>query len=120
MSQNSESHKPMNMQGLVDAAEMRTACIHGVKRPVARAALARAWGVSVWTLENFRRGRLKDLRCATRDRIQAGIVRGIESEIQRLEHELDLVRHRSAGLSETDLSAASAALEEARRFIKGD
>jgi hypothetical protein len=103
----------------VDAAERREAARLGVKRPFARAWLARNWGVSFSTLTNFRRGRLKDLRSATRDRIQVGIIHGIEHEIQRLEHELVVVRQCGPRLSETQISQASAALEQARGFLKG-
>jgi hypothetical protein len=126
MSQIPESNEPMPpitidaIRALVDDAEQRSASRNTIKRPVARARLANSWGVSFWTLTNFRRGRLKDLRSATRARIQAGIVRGIEHEIQRLEHELVVVRQCSADLSETNIVQASVALEQARAFLKGD
>lgn len=107
------------LRGLVDAAELRTASRDGVKRPVARAALARQWGVSFWTLTNFRRGRLKELRGAIHDRIKVGIMHGIESEIQRLEHELLLVRESGSTLPETNILQAESALEQARAFLKG-
>ncbi len=119
MSQKLGSNKLM-LRGLVDAAEARVAVRDGVKRPIARAMLAREWGVSFWSLTNFRRGRLKDLRIGMLDRIKAGIVRGIESEIRKLEHELKLVRQSGLSLSETKISQAFAALEQARDFLKKD
>lgn len=118
MSQKLESSGPMLRQ-LVDDAEVRTALRLGAKRPVARAALARQWGVSFWTLTNFRRGRLKDLRVAMRDRIQAGLASAIESEIRKLEHELTLVRKSGATLPDAKILQATIALEEARAFLKG-
>lgn len=128
MSQNLESNEQMSPAAIdeksirdwVDEAEWRMASRHRIKRPFARAILARNWGVSFWTLTNFRRGRLKDLRGATRDRIQAGIIREIEHEIQRLEHEIVLARHCGADLSETKISQASVALEQALAFLEGD
>jgi hypothetical protein len=125
VSQIPESNKPMTgaavddrtLRELAGKAELHAAARHGVKRPFARAYLAREWGVSFWTLTNFRRGRLKDLRVATRDRIQLGVIRGIENEIQRLEHELVMARQCGAGLSNTKISQAAAALEQARAFL---
>ena len=119
MSQELESNKTM-LRGLVDAAEFRTASRDGVKRPVARAVLARQWGVSFWTLTNFRRGRLKELRGAVYERIKTGIAQCIEGEIRRLEHELFLVRESGIELSETNIFKAEAALEQARTFLKGE
>lgn len=118
MSQIRESNKPM-LRVLVDAAELRTASRDGVKRPVARAALARQWGVSFWTLTNFRRGRLKDLRGVMHDRVKAGVVAGIETEIRKLEHELNMVRQGGASLSDAKILQASVALEQARKFLSG-
>jgi hypothetical protein len=118
MGQNLESNKPM-LRGLVDAAETRIAARTGVKRPVARAALAREWRVPFWTLTNFRRGRLKDLRSGVREHIRAGVIRGIETEIQRLQHDLLVARQSGAALPEAQILQASVALEQARAFLKG-
>lgn len=127
MSQNLEPNKSMRaavdnqtIRDWVEKAEWREAARRGVKRPCARAWLAQDWGVSFGTLTNLRRRRLKDLRSTTRGRIEAGIIRGIENEIQRLEHELFLVRQCNANLSEAQISQATAALEKARAFLKGD
>lgn len=117
MSQKSESSKPM-LRGLVDAAEFRTASRDGVKRPVARAGLARQWGVSFWTLTNFRRGRLKELHGVVYDRVKAGVMQCIEVEIRRLEHEIVLVRKCGSTLSEANILQAETALEQARTFLK--
>jgi hypothetical protein len=127
MRQKIESDEPMSLvsindqtlRELADAAEVREASRLGLKRPLARARLAGEWKVSFWLLTNFRRKRLKDLRGTVRDKIKSGIVKGIEREIQRLEHELVLVRQSHADLSENKIVQAAAALEQAREFLKG-
>jgi hypothetical protein len=118
MSRKLESNEPM-LRALVDEAELRTASRDGVKRPIARATLAQKWGVSFWTLTNYRRGRLKDLRGEMISRIKAGLISGIESEIRKLEHDLLLVRQSGSTLSEANILQAEAALEQARKFLKG-
>ncbi len=113
------STNDQTIRKLADDAEARKAMRDGLKRPAARARLAEEWSVSFWSLTNFRRGRLKELRGTTRNRILTGITLGIEREIRGLEHELVLARKCHSHLSETKISQAAAALEQARIFIKG-
>ena len=103
----------------VDEAEARESYRSGIKRPHARAELARRWKVGFWTLTNFRRGRLKDLRGTMRDRIRAGVIREIEQEISRLTHDLELARRSGARLSDNEIFEISAALETARSLMNG-
>jgi hypothetical protein len=119
MSQKSESNEPMaNMSALVQDAEVRESSRAGTKKPDARAALANRLGVSKWTLTNFLRGRLKDLRGATRDKIRAGIIRELEGEIGRLTHDLEMARQIGACLSDDEIFEVAAALEKARTLMK--
>ena len=53
--------EPM-LEAVFDDRKARESYRSGIKRPHARAELARRWKVGFWTLTNFRRGRLKDLR----------------------------------------------------------
>jgi hypothetical protein len=85
----------------------------------ARRSLARKWGVPYWTLTNWHRGRLKDLRGVTRDRIEGGILREIESEIQWLTHELDLLRQSGIGEGDGRNHALKTALSALRGLLDG-
>jgi hypothetical protein len=76
--------------------------------------------VGYWSLTNIIRRRVKGLRGDLRDRIKAGIVRSLESEITRLETELAVVRHCNASLSEANILQAQACIEQARAFLKGE
>jgi hypothetical protein len=127
MSHNVEQNEPMS-DGLTDdhirkwieAAEKREIARTGLNKPEAREALARSLTIGYWSLVNVIRGRVKGLRGDVRDRIKAGIIRNLESEIARLENELALVRKCNSGLCEANILAAQAAIEQARKFLKGE
>jgi len=71
-------------------AERRVAASDNLKPRAARQTLARRWGLSFWTLTNWHSGRLKRMAGEVRDRIDAGIIRELEHQIQSLTHELEL------------------------------
>jgi hypothetical protein len=86
----------------------------------ARPIVARDIGVSTGTLETLRRGRLKRIEGWLRDKIESVLMREIEAEIRRLNHELALYRQigrtpRPGDLEEieADLAALKAALKAA-------
>lgn len=86
-----------------------------VKRPEARAIVAREAGISPGSLESLSRGRLKFIdRIA--DKLNGLLVRKIEERIASLQHELEVAR-LIGDTSEVDLGRAEAALEEARKAI---
>jgi hypothetical protein len=83
----------------------------------ARPIVARDIGVSPGTLETLRRGRLKRIEGWLRDKVASLLMREIEAEIRRLNHELALYQQigrapRPGDLAEieTDLAALKAAL----------
>jgi hypothetical protein len=127
MSQIRESEKPMitavfddeRAREWVDQIEVREGVRAGLKRPDARASLARKWGVSFWTLTNWRRGRLKDLRGAIRDKIHAGIVHELKSEITRLSDDLSLALQCGASPDSDAIVEAKVALHRARELLQG-
>jgi hypothetical protein len=127
MSHNVEQNEPMS-DGLTDdhirkwieAAEKREIARTGLNKPQAREALARSLRIGYWSLVNVIRGRVKGLRGDIRDKIKAGIIRNLESEIARLENELALVRKCNSCLCEANILAAQAAIEQARKFLKGE
>jgi hypothetical protein len=98
-------------------AERREAARLGVKPLAARRSLASKWGVGFWTLTNWHRGRLKDLRGFTRDRIEGGILREIESEIRFLTHELDLLRQAGIGDGDGKSHALKSGLAQLRALL---
>lgn len=99
--------------------EDRESLRSGQPLPVARKAVAQRAGVPAGTLENIRRNRVKGLRGWVRDRIQQLVVRELEAEIQRLNHELEIVLSCSAEPDGDAVITARAAIETAREVIKG-
>jgi hypothetical protein len=127
MSHNVEQNEPMStgltddhIRQWIEAAEKREIARTGLNKPQAREALARSLRIGYWSLVNVIRGRVKGLRGDFRDKIKAGIIRNLESEIVRLENELALVRKCNSGLCEANIIAAQAAIEQARKFLKGE
>lgn len=93
----------------------------GFSRNDARSRLARKLGVSPGTLENLGRGRLKRTIDGFTYRLRALLERELEAEIERLAHELEMVRASRDGADpvavceiETHLAKAKALLREGR------
>ncbi len=85
----------------------------------ARAALARRAGVSPATWRNLAQGRLKRLDAWLRDRLCALIIRELEAEIARLEHELATARSRGDHLGSQHVCEVQTHLAKARAILKG-
>lgn len=83
----------------------------------ARERVASRLGVAPGTLENLLRGRLKAVASYVRDRLRSAVIRQLEAEIQRLEHELAVARLGALGPTDDDVAQAEAALEKARAFL---
>ena len=62
----------------------------------ARQYLARRLGIAPGTLENLRRGRIKDPRKSLYDKLQAAVIRELEAEMRAHEHELQLLKQKGA------------------------
>jgi len=62
----------------------------------ARTNVARALGTSPGTIENLQRSRLKRISGWLRDALRARVIRELESEIARLQHELAV--HKQTGV----------------------
>lgn len=65
-------------------------------RIMARKKVARALGTSPGTIENLQRSRLKNVAGWLRDALRARVIRELESEIARLQHELAV--HKQTGV----------------------
>ncbi len=85
----------------------------GVKRPEAERIVARQAGISPSSIENMRRGRIKDDE-KLRSKIKRAFAAFLERQIAGLEHELALAR---AAQRECDFSSAEAAIAAARAAL---
>jgi hypothetical protein len=84
----------------------------------ARIEVAEEAGIAPGTIENLQRGRHKGLRRRNYGRIMQFVVRDIQSEITRLEHDLELALRSSSRQDEIAVCEARTALATARRFIE--
>ncbi len=84
----------------------------------ARKEAASMAGVGHGTIENLLRKRVKTVAGWVRDRLRDAVIRGLQLEIQRLTHELEMARRSSARPDDDEILAAEAALETARALLK--
>jgi hypothetical protein len=85
---------------------------------LARQNLARKLQVGVSTVEHLVRGRAKRIDAVIRDRLQALLVRELESEIVRLTHELEIARQGGTHLASDKISEIETHLAQARALLK--
>jgi hypothetical protein len=86
----------------------------------ARATLARRAGVSPATWRNLAHGRLKRLDAWLRDRLCALIIRELEAEIVRLEHDLAAARASGDHLGSQHVCEIETHLAKAREILGGN
>ncbi|MCI0599378.1 MAG: hypothetical protein L0Y60_07620 [Beijerinckiaceae bacterium] len=98
----------------IEAHHVRTA---GHPLPVARKNLARKLGVAPGTLENIRRGRIKNIRLLTASRLRSFMIRHLQSEIQKHSHDLEMVLRSSEDARADEILEAQAALARARILL---
>ena len=91
---------------------------HGIGAELAKARVARREGVPTSTLDNILRGRVKQVAAWVRDSLARGVVRELQNEINRLEHEIQLARISADQPRDADLLAAEAALATAKTLIR--
>ena len=77
-------------------------------RPQARLNVARALGVAPGTIENIQRGRLKRISGWLRDALRARVVRELEAEVVRLQHEIDVYRQIGTDPRSSEMASAMA------------
>ena len=92
----------------------------GVRLKIARQAVARRLGIAPGTLENLARGRSKGVRDWVRDRIHAALIRETETEIRRLEHELETLRLVGGDARMAEMGEVAAHLATARALLNGE
>lgn len=89
----------------------------GRKLQEARAAVANRAGVPPGSLENLRRGRLKDLTTFLKKKIRAALIRELEQEAARLDHQLTILRATGVDPRENVVAQAEAHLRAARAAL---
>ena len=72
--------------------------------------VGRAVGAAPGTIENIMRGRLKRVEGWLRDALRARVVRELESEIVRLQHEIAVLKQAGVDPRSNQMSAARADL----------
>jgi hypothetical protein len=83
-----------------------------------RPKVARSLNTSISTVTNIRRQRRKSVPAFLTAAIQRLLIQELQSEIQGLQHELDLVRQTNFGHHDDALAEAEAALAVARKVLE--
>lgn len=91
----------------------------GLNASEARSRFARRLGVASGTIENLVRGRLKRVDAWLRDRLQAVLIRELETEIARLTHELEMARQSGARPASDQMAEIEAHLSAAKALLSG-
>ena len=99
------------------ALEDRESARSGVAIHLARKAVARRLEVAPGALENIRRGRVKGVRAWLYERIRAGVIREIESEMARLSHELEVARRSGLAVNKGEAHAVEARIASLAKLI---
>lgn len=107
---------PVTVVKMYERLEDREAARLNLKLPDARAWLARTIGLSVGTLTNLRRNRLKRVE-HLKEKINDALVKSLESEIARLTHELEMARHRGSNPDCAEILAAETHISTARKLL---
>jgi hypothetical protein len=85
----------------------------------ARRSLANKLRIGVGTFENLVRERVKSVDAAIRDRLHALLIRELESEIERLTHELAKARQTGSHLASVEVGEIEAHLAKAHALLNG-
>lgn len=92
----------------------------GINAKDARKRIAKRIGTTPTTLENLRRMRTKIVPNWLMNRVRAELVSVLQSEIQRLEHEVSIYRQIGQDHRDDLLAEAETSLASARQILKGE
>lgn len=92
----------------------------GIKTVEARYRIAGRIGVSPGTLENIRRLRTKIVPNWLMSRIRAELISVLQTEMRRLEHEIQLARQIGSDHRDDALASAETQLAAAREILAGE
>ena len=117
MASNRKDESSVSVAQWVEALERDCMQRDGVKLPEARVTIARRLGVAPGTLENLRRNRTKGPRVGIVEKLRAAMIALLQSEMRRLDAQLEMVRRCGGEHREHDIRAAAAALADARKVL---
>jgi hypothetical protein len=100
------------------ALEDREAGASGLPLPAARDRVASRIKVPAGTLENLRRGRLKEVRATVAAALHAAFRKSLEAEIAKLEHELAILDRTGKSMGAGAVREAEAAIVAARQAVE--
>ena len=86
-------------------------------RDVARRSLASKLRIGVGSFENLVRGRVKRVDATIRDRLQALVIKELELEILRLQHELAIATQSSSRPDDDEIFEVETHLTQARTAL---
>jgi hypothetical protein len=92
----------------------------GINPRDARKRIAGRIGITPTTLENLRRMRTKIVPNWLMNRVREELISVLQSEIQRLEHEVNLAKQIGSDYRDDLLSEAQTSLASARQILKGE
>lgn len=107
----------MNAYHMVSTLEDREAKRLGVSVLDARAKIADRLKIAPGSLENIRRQRVTSPRATLLDKIRNLFIAELTAEIRRLEHEILLATRGGLDIDSTEMVAAQAHLEAAKKLI---
>lgn len=90
---------------------------HVPNKSMARRRLAGKLRIGIGTLENIVRGRVKKIDAEIKRRLDDLLIRELEAEINRLNHELEMAVQVGAHPCSEHISEIEAHLAEARRLL---
>ena len=84
----------------------------------ARASIARETRIAPGTLENIKRQRTKGVRGWIADTIRGALVRELQREITRLNHELEMLLQRGASHRDCEMEQVGADIARVRQSLE--
>lgn len=92
----------------------------GINTAAARKKIASRLGISPGTLENIRRLRTKVVPNWLMNKVRLELILVLQSEIQRLEHEVYIARQAGSDHRDDALASAEAYLATTREILSGE
>lgn len=89
----------------------------GTSLPVARKAVAARLRVSPGTLENLRRGRLKDIKLGLFESLRQAVIHEAQREIRLLEHTIEMARAADGNAAVEQVSSLESQRDALRKAI---
>ncbi len=99
------------------ALEDREAARSGECLPEARRAVASRIKVPAGTLENLRKRRLKAIAVHLYERLRGGVIRELQAEMMRLQHELQILQATGSDPRQNEVAEVAADLAKVRQAL---